>query len=385
MEDGKKFQLKKYINFFVSFKIPFYRYKYLYKIFGKKILKIINKVASGGRYIMQKELTEFEKNFSNFTESKYCVGVSNATDGLQMLLMASGIKKNDEVLVSMHTMIATASAVHFVGAKPVPVGISEKDFLIDSKKIEKKITKKTKGIIVTQLNGRVAKMSEIKKIVKKYNLMLFEDSAQALGAKYKNIHAGNFGMGGCFSFYPAKILGCLGDGGAVITNNKKIYNRILALRDHGRINNDVKFWGFNARLDNIEAAVLNYLLKKVPSFIEKRRFLANTYNNELKKIKEIKLPPLNFKNSDNFDVFQNYEINAVQSDALCKYLNLKRIGTLRQWGGKSLSDFKKLKMSNVDSQSNKIFKNLIMLPMNNSVTLQEVKYVTKKIKEFYGY
>lgn len=369
----------------MSLEIPFYRYKYLYKIYGKKIIKIINRVASGGRYIMQKELTEFEKNFSNFTGSKYCVGVSNATDGLQMLLMASGIKKDDEVLVSMHTMIATASAVHFVGAKPIPVGISEQDYLIDPKKIEKKITKKTKGIIVTQLNGRVAKMSEIKKIVKKYNLMLFEDSAQALGAKYKNLHAGNFGMGGCFSFYPAKILGCLGDGGAVITNNKKIYNRILALRDHGRINNDIKVWGLNARLDNIEAAVLSYLLNKVPKFIEKRRSLANIYNNELKKIKEIKLPPCNYKNSDNFDVFQNYEINAIRSNALCKYLNLKKIGTLRQWGGKSLNNFKKLKMPNVDTQSNKIFKNLIMLPMNYSVTAREAKYVTKKIKEFYGY
>jgi len=366
-------------------KIPFYRYNYLYKIFGKKIIKIIDKVACGGRYIMQKELSEFEKKFANFTGSKYCVGVSNATDGLQMLLMASGIKKDDEVLVSMHTMIATASAVHFAGAKPVPVGISEEDYLIDPKKIVKKITKNTKGIIVTQLNGRVAKMYEIKKIATKYNLMLFEDSAQALGAKYKNVHAGNFGIGGCFSFYPAKILGCLGDGGAVIMNSKKIYKKILALRDHGRVNNDVKVWGLNARLDNIEAAVLDYLLSKVPSFIEKRRYFASIYNNELKKIKEIKLPPLNFKNSDNFDVFQNYEINATRSNELCEYLKLKKIGTLRQWGGKSLNNFKKLKMSNVDSQSDKIFKNLVMLPMNNSITNREVKYIAQKIKEFYGY
>ena len=257
--------------------IPFYRYEYLYKCYGKKIIKIIDKVASAGRYIMQKELKNFEKNFAKFTNSKYCIGVSNATDGLQMLLMAGGIKKGDEILVSMHTMIATASAIHFTGAKPILLDIKESDYLIDEKKIEKKISSKTRAIIVTQLNGRVADMEKILRISKKYNLKIFEDSAQALGAYYKKKHAGTFGYGGCFSFYPAKILGCLGDGGAVITNNKLIYEKILALRDHGRLHNDIKIWGFNARLDNIEAATLDYLLKKVPNFIRKVSALLNQF------------------------------------------------------------------------------------------------------------
>jgi len=365
--------------------IPFYRYEYLYKCYGKKIIKIIDKVASAGRYIMQKELKNFEKNFAKFTNSKYCIGVSNATDGLQMLLMAGGIKKGDEILVSMHTMIATASAIHFTGAKPILLDIKESDYLIDEKKIEKKISSKTRAIIVTQLNGRVADMEKILRISKKYNLKIFEDSAQALGAYYKKKHAGTFGYGGCFSFYPAKILGCLGDGGAVITNNKLIYEKILALRDHGRLHNDIKIWGFNARLDNIEAATLDYLLKKVPNFIRKRRKLANTYYSNLKSVIELKLPPEPNKNKINYDSFQNYEVCAKDSYKLSQFLKKNNVGTLKQWGGKSLNNFNKLKMGNVDKKSNETFKNLLMLPMNISVSQNEVIYISNLIKKFYGY
>lgn len=363
--------------------IPFYRYPHLYSIYGKKIIKIIDKVASKGKYIMQDELSTFEKKFAKFTKAKYCVGVSNATDGLQMLLMAGGIKKGDEVLLSMHTMIATASAIHFAGAKPILLDIKEEDYLIDEKKIEKKINSKTKAIVVTQLNGRVANMSEIIKIAKKYKLKIFEDSAQGLGAFYKGKHAGTFGYGGCFSFYPAKILGCLGDGGAVITNNKKIYENLLALRDHGRKKNDIKTWGFNARLDNIEAATLDYLLDEVPKFIKLRRKIANIYNKELKSITNISLPPSPKFNEDNFDVFQNYEIIAKKSHELCKFLKKNNVGTLRQWGGKSLNNFKYLKMNSVGSRSDMIFKNLVMLPMNISVTENEAFYISNLIKKFY--
>lgn len=364
-------------------KIPFYRYPYLFKLYGKNIIKIINKVASAGRYIMQDELKNFEKNFAKFTGANYCVGVSNATDGLQMLLMAAGLRKGDEVLVSMHTMIATASAIHFAGAKPVLLDIREEDYLIDEKKIKEKITSKTKAIIVTQLNGRVANMSKIIEISKKYKLKVFEDSAQGLGAFYKNKHAGTFGYGGCFSFYPAKILGCLGDGGAVITNNRNIYKKLLALRDHGRSGDDIKVWGFNARLDNIEAATLDYLLTKVPNFIKIRRNIAKIYHQELKNVKQINMPPFPKESSDNYDAFQNFEIIAKNSNNLCKFLSSNNIGTLRQWGGKSLCDFKKLNIGDVSFNSKKIFKQLVMLPMNISVTENEARYISKSIKNFY--
>ena len=162
-------------------------------------------------------------------------------------------------------MIATASAIKFAGAIPIPIEAGE-DHLIDHTKIEEKITKNTVAIMPTQLNGRVAKMDEIELIADKYNLAIFEDSAQALGAKYKNKFAGTFGVGGCISFYPAKILGCLGDGGAVLCNDESIYKKILLLRDHGRDEKgNIDVWGYNSRLDNIQAGFLNFYMDSYES------------------------------------------------------------------------------------------------------------------------
>lgn len=332
---------------------------------------------------MQEELSKFEKNLAKFCGAKFCVGVSNATDGLQMLLMAAGLKKGDEILMSTHTMIATASAAYFCGAKPVLLDIKKNDFLIDPEKIEKKINKKTKAIIVTQLNGRIADMNKILKIAKKFKLLVFEDSAQALGAKQYNKKAGTFGQGGCFSFYPAKVLGCFGDGGAVITNSQQIYKRILLLRDHGRNNGNVKVWGFNARLDNIEAALLSFLLKKLPMFIKKRRKLAKMYFDNLNKIEQLSLPPAPNENVKNFDIFQNFEIFAKDRNKLMRYLKSEGIGTSKQWFGKGLHNFKDLKMGQVSKKTKIIFDNLLLLPMNISLSNKEVEYICKKIKYFY--
>jgi dTDP-4-amino-4,6-dideoxygalactose transaminase len=367
-------------------KIPFYRYSFIYKLYHKKLLKIIHKTASAGKFIMQNDLVKFENEVARLTNAKYCVGVSNATDGLQMLLMASGIKKNDEILMSTHTMIATASATFFAGAKPKLLDINDKDFLIDENKLEKSISKKTKAIIVTQLNGRIANMKKIVSIAKKNNLMIFEDSAQALGAKYRNKFAGTFGKGGVFSFYPAKILGCFGDGGAVITNDKKIFEKLLLLRDHGRslVNGKVETWGFNARLDNIEAAILSFLIRKLPFFIKKRREIASIYNVELKNLKQLSLPPAPLNLGENYDTFQNYEVMADQRDKLAVYLKNKNIGTLKQWTGYALHDFKKLNIGKVSKNTKKIFNKLLLLPMNISLTKKEVMYICYNIKKYYS-
>jgi dTDP-4-amino-4,6-dideoxygalactose transaminase len=334
---------------------------------------------------MQEDLSKFEKAIASLLKVKYCVGVSNATDGLQMLLIAAGIKKNDEILMSTHTMIATASAVFFSGAKIKLLDINKKDYLIDENRIERNISKKTKAIIVTQLNGRIANMRKIISIAKKNNLMVFEDSAQALGAKYNEKFAGTFGKGGVFSFYPAKILGCFGDGGAVVTNHRDIYNKLLLLRDHGRspINGNVKSWGFNARLDNIEAAILFFLLKKFPYFIKKRRKIAQIYNKQLSHLKQLNLPPPPETSSKNFDTFQNYEILADERDKLVAYLKKKKIGTLKQWSGYGLHDFKKLKIGKVSNSTKKIFNKLLLLPMNISLKRKEVFYICSNIKKFY--
>ena len=238
-------------------KVPFFNYPDVYQKYKSIFLEILDDVGNRGAFIMQNDLDNFEKEIAKFSGCNYAVGVGNATDALEMLVQVAGIKKDDEVIISTHTMIATASAISANGAIPVPVECGS-DHLIDPKSIEKAITNRTKSIMPTQLNGRTANMAEICRIADHHGLLIIEDSAQALGSKYKGKNAGTFGLGGCISFYPAKILGCLGDGGMILCNDSEIYNKLLLIRDHGRDpkSGDVLLWGRNSRLDNLQAAFL---------------------------------------------------------------------------------------------------------------------------------
>jgi dTDP-4-amino-4,6-dideoxygalactose transaminase len=362
--------------------IPFFNYKKIYlsnkNLFNKKFISL----ATKGAFIMQKELEIFEKNICVFTKIKYCLGVANATDALELLLIAADIKKGDEVIFCSHTMIATASAIKSCGATPVPIDCDE-DHLIDINKLSKAISKNTKALIVTQLNGRVANMDKILSIVKKYKLKLFEDSAQALGAKFKSKSAGSFGLGGCISFYPAKILGCFGDGGAVITNSKYIYEKIKILRDHGRSKDgEVTSWGYNSRLDNIQAGILNVSIKSLRNIINKRRLLAKMYFKYLKSNPFIKLPPKP-NNKQHFDTFQNFEIEAKDRDSLRKYLLSNKIGTILQWGGKAVHEFSKLGFRQKLNFTEKVMRSSLLRPMNPFLTKMNIKFICTKINKFY--
>lgn len=362
--------------------VPFFNYPNVYTSQRQEFLNIFDDVCERGAFIMQSDLANFEKNLADYTNSNYAVGVANATDGLQMLLMASGISDGDEVIISSHTMVATASAIHFAGGIPVPVDAGV-DHLIDCKKIEAAITDKTKAIMPTQLNGRIADMDEIQVIANKHGLMIFEDAAQALGAKYKGKSAGNFGLGGCISFYPAKVLGCFGDAGAILCNDEEIYKRLLLLRDHGRDeSNDVVVWGLNSRLDNLQAAFLDYSLKDFDNVVKRRREIASIYDSRLKDIAGIVLPPRPEDNSDNYDIFQNYEIESTARDLLKEFLAESGIGTLIQWGGSAIHQFKKLGFTQELVYTDKLFDRMLMVPMNMSLTDDDVNYVCDKIIEF---
>ncbi|MCG8612739.1 MAG: DegT/DnrJ/EryC1/StrS family aminotransferase, partial [Pseudomonadales bacterium] len=286
--------------------IPFFDYPHVFKKHENDFMRIIADVASRGAFIMQKDLREFESNLAKYTGAKFAVGVANATDGLQLACMAGGIEAGDEVIISSHTMVATASAIHFAGGVPIPVEAGE-DLLIDPDAIEAAITEKTRAIMPTQLNGRTCDMDKITKIADKHGLKLFEDAAQALGSKFKGQSAGTFGVASAISFYPAKTLGCLGDGGAVLTNDPDVHKQLLLLRDHGRdeTTGDVECWGFNTRLDNIQAAILNYLLPQYEEIIGRRRHIAALYNELLADVTEVILPPKPESGSAHFDIFQN--------------------------------------------------------------------------------
>ena len=332
---------------------------------------------------MQKDLTEFESNLADYTGAKYAVGVANATDGLQMALMSGGIGPGDEVIFCSHTMVATASAIHFAGAKPIPIEAGP-DHLIDSEAIEGAITPRTKAIMPTQLNGRTANMDAIQAIADKHQLSIYEDAAQALGSKFKGRFAGTFGVASCISFYPAKILGCLGDGGAVLVNDDDVYRKLLLLRDHGRdVDGDVEMWGFNSRLDNLQAAILDHKLKNHQKVIDRRRSIAALYQERLGNIEQLILPLAPDNDPDHFDVFQNYEIEAGRRDELKAYLSDGGVGSLVQWGGKAVHQFHKLGFNNTLPYTERLFERMLMLPMNMSLSDDDVHYVCDRIIDFY--
>jgi dTDP-4-amino-4,6-dideoxygalactose transaminase len=364
-------------------KIPFFEYPRLWTDYKREYISIIDQVSSTGGFILQKALSDFEIELAKFTGTNYSVGVGNATDAMEIFLEAIGLKKGDEIIISSHTMLATASAVRVAGGVPVPVDIGD-DNLICPKSIEEAITSNTVGIMPTQLNGRVCDMDAIIKIANKHGLFIVEDAAQGLGARYKGKHAGTFGLASCISFFPAKVLGCFGDAGAVLVNDKNLYHKIYQLHDHGRdIDGEVKRWGRNSRLDNLQAAILDHKLKIYNKVIERRRAVAQMYQDQLGGLDELKLPPPPSSTSNHFDVYQNYELIANNRDELKKYLSEKNIGTLIQWGGKGIHQFQQLGFTQKLPNTDKFFERCIMLPMNIFISNTDVEYVCNAIKSFY--
>ena len=364
--------------------VPFFEYPKLWTDDRENLIKLIDEVSSTGGFILQQAVLDFEKKLADFTSSSYSVGVGNATDAMEIFLEAIGINNNDEIIISSHTMLATASAIKVNGGVPVPVDIGS-DNLICPESIENAITNKTVGIMPTQLNGRTCNMEKIEDIANKNNLFIVEDAAQALGSKFKGKHAGTFGLASCISFFPAKVMGCLGDAGGVLTQDKELYHKIYQIHDHGRdVDGEVKRWGRNSRLDNIQAAILLNKFKSYDKVISRRREIAQMYQDRLQNIEQIKLPPSPNSNPDHFDVYQNYELEAENRDQLRDYLSKEKIGTLIQWGGLGVHQFKNLGFSEHLTKTENFFEKCIMIPMNIFISDSDVEYVCEKIKYFYN-
>ena len=364
-------------------KIPFFDYPRLFLDKKEDYLNIFSEVSSRGAFIMQKDLYEFEKNLSKFLSSNYSIGVANATDGLEISWMALNLRPGDEVICCAHTMLATASAIKLAGGIPIPVEIGD-DNLIDPEAVEASISSRTVGIMPTQLNGRTCDMERIMGIANKYKLYVVEDAAQALGSKFKGKNAGTFGNASAISFFPAKVLGCFGDGGAILCQDETIYDRAYQLHDHGRDKNgNVKSWGRNSRLDNLQAAILNFNLKSYDTVINRRREIASRYHSKLAGLEELKLPESPTENSDHYDVFQNYEIVAKKRDELQEHLKENGIGTLVQWGGKAIHQWSSLGFNLHLPKSEAFFRECIMIPMNMFISNEDVDYICEKINEFY--
>lgn len=275
-----------------------------------------------GWYILGKSVRTFENEFAHYIQSKYCVGVASCLDALTISLKAYDFPKNSEVIVPSNTYVATILSILNCGLKPVMVEPDIRTYNIDPKKIEEKITKKTKAIMVVHLYGKSCEMNPILKLCKKYNLALIEDCAQSHGAKYKGVKTGNFGIG-AFSFYPTKNLGALGDAGAITTNDAELENIFRKLRNYG---SSVKYYndlvGYNSRLDEMQAGFLSIKLKKLDRINSHKRKLAQLY---LKNLKDDFIKPV--VHPDFFDVFHIFNVRHPKRDKLKKYLLKNEIKT----------------------------------------------------------
>ena len=369
-----------------SRKIPFFNYGELFTRFEDDFMRIFQDVGRRGAFIMQKDLVDFEEALKSFLNVKHVFGVADGTNALMIGLLSLGIGAGDEVIVPSHTYIASAASVKMVGATPILCDIGP-DNLICPKSAESKITDKTKAIMPVNVNGRCCAMDPLFEVAKKHGVMIVEDSAQALGARYKGQCAGTFGKFGTFSFYPAKVLGCFGDGGAIVTNDDDVAAKLMLWRDHGR-NEDgaVVGWGTNSRLDNMQAAFLHHKLKHYHEDMARRREIATMYQNGLGELSQLDLPRGPEADSDHYDIYQNYELAADDRDNLQAALRDAGIGAIQQWAGVMVHQFDALGFEDQQNlpDTTRFSQRALMLPMNMTMTNDDVQYIIDKIKAFYG-
>ncbi len=305
-----------------KFDIPLVDLKAQHDSIKSEMDEAINRVISNSSFIMGEEVKNFENNFAEFCGAKHCIGASNGSTALFTVLKCLGIKEGDEIIMPVNTFVATAFAVTLCGGKPVFVDVSDDDFLIDVKKIEEKITKKTKIIIPVHLYGSVCDMDPIMAIAKKHNLVVVEDCAQCHGSKYKGKTVPVCGIG-CFSFFPAKIIGAIGDAGAIVTDDDVLAEKFRKFVNHGRkekYSHDME--GFNFRIDALQCAVLGVKLRHLNEWIKKRKTLANVYDENLKGVTG---KQENRSYSDS--AYYMYVINTSKRDELLNFLKDNGIET----------------------------------------------------------
>ena len=350
-------------------------------ILGKEELSaVISVVKSGGLTSASKDggknVQEFEKLVKTFVKTKYAVSVNSGTAALQAALYALDIKKDDEVIVPSFTFIASANAIASTGAKPVFVDILKENFTIDPKSITKKITRKTKAIMPVHLYGYISSLDKIKEIAKKHNISVVEDAAQSLGSTFKGKHTGTFFELGCYSLYPGKVV-TSGEGGVIVTNNKKLYEKLQMIRNHGMVKGyDSKIFGLNLRLPEISAAIAKVQIKKLPKFIQSRRRNAKILS-ELLSDTNIQIP---FERKNEKFNWALYTIATKNRDSILKKLNSKGIGASVYYPipVHKIPIYKiKSRLTNTDWAS----KHVLSLPVHPNVSTKNIEYIAKTVRD----
>lgn len=363
-------------------KVPFVNPAKNYLLIKDEIDATYYNVMLKGDLIDRDHLKSFERNLAHFVGTKYAVGLNSGYDALHLSLRAAGICPGDEVIVPAHTFVATCSAVVNVGAFPVLVDVA-KDFNIDVENIEEALSPKTKAIIPVHLNGYMADMPSIMKIAEKHNLVIIEDACQSLGSSINGKGAGSWGLTGCWSFFPFKILGGYGDGGAITTNDPDValFARRMRYNGEDRETGEYHGHGFTCLLDNLQAAFLDVKLRHLPSWIQRRKRIAELYRKALSEISDLILPHYNRPSFDH--VYQNYVVRSKQGDDFSNYLKKNGIEVLIQFR-KPYYKHKALKL--IDRgfpETEALSREVCSLPMNVEINDEQINYVIKTVRSFY--
>ena len=350
---------------------------------SKQLLPIINKTLASGKYVgvNSEVVLKFENKISKICKTKNCISLNSGTDALTLALFANGISKGDEVITVSNSYIATVGSIVHLKAKPIFVDVND-NLNINPSLIENKITKRTKAIIPVHLTGRMCDMKKINNIAKRNNLVVIEDAAQSFGAKFKKKICGSYNNITCFSAHPLKNLNAMGDAGFMTLNNNKLATRIFRLKNHGLRNRDnIDEFGYNSRLDSLQASVLNFRLSRYQKYIELRRANAKIYNSIIDK--SYALLPL--ESEDEFNTYHTYIIQIPNRKKLISYLKNNNIDTYIHYPVPA--HMQKYYLKNYRERYNlpkttKQSKSILSLPINHSLSNKKIEYVANKVNYF---
>ncbi len=356
-----------------------------YETLREEMVRLFEQVHLGGEFILGREVKSFEEAFAAYIGTRYSLGVGSGTDAIRIGGLACGLNAGDKIVTTPNTYIATAMALSIHGAIPVLCDIDPETYNMDPDRLEEVLNREhgVRLCIPVHLYGHAAPMDEISELCRRHGVALFEDACQAHGALYKGRKVGTFGKASAFSFYPTKNLGCQGDGGAIVTSDDQTYQNAHRLRNYGQADKHVHVVeGFNSRLDELQAAILNFKLTRLDAWNGERRRLAELYKRELRSTPLI-LPE---EKPWAYHVFHLFVVRSKERNKLREYLNTKGVSTLIHYPtpihlqevyrhlGYKQGDF---------PHAERVAEEIISLPMYPGLTEEEVHYVCDAIKAFY--
>ncbi len=365
----------------MTYRVPFVRPQEHYRRLKPELDAAIQETLARGDLVLRQQLRDFERELSEYVGVRFAVGVASGYHALHLSMLAAGIGPGDEVITVAHTFVATVSAIVHCGATPVLVDVAD-DFNVDATALERAITPRTKAIVPVHLNGRLCDMAAIADVATRHKLLVIEDAAQALGATHRGRPAGSLGVTGCFSFYPFKALGGIGDGGAVTTNDPELARAVTLLRFNGedRQTGEYFYHGYTALLDNVQAAVLSIKLRRLNAWVEHRRAMAAQYRSGLSGIGHLRLP--HFAEAHQTDSFQNYVVRTRFRDVLRDHLTAQGVETLVHWS-KPMWCHPGLRLEPVRLPNTEaLCREVLSLPMSAETTSEDVGLVIEAIRAF---